>query len=81
MREAGLLEAEEATWLTTDEHRSRLTGTEAEAQMADDRAMSQMPMTDLPSTASTMSMSICDEALRCDDDVDELAAATSTTAT
>ena len=72
------MEAEEATRLTTDEHRSRLTGVEAEAQTADDRAMSRMLMTDLPSTASTMSMSICDEALRCDDEDDELAAATTT---
>ena len=70
------MEAEEATRLTTDEHRSRLTGAEAEAQTADGKAMSRMPMTDLPSTASTMSMSIYDEALHCDDDNDELAAAT-----
>ena len=39
MREAGLLEAEEATRLTTDEHRSRLTGAEAEAQTADGKAI------------------------------------------
>ena len=39
MREVGLLEAEEATRLTTDEHRSRLTGAEAEAQTADSRAI------------------------------------------
>ena len=39
MREAGLPEAEEATRLTTDEHRSRLTGVEAEAQTADGKAI------------------------------------------
>ena len=74
------MEAEEATRLTTDEHRSRLTGAEAEAQTVDGKAMSRMPMTDLPSTASTMSMSmsIYDEALHCYDDNDELAAATTT---
>ena len=58
------MEAEEATRLTTDEHRSRLTGAEAEAQTAE------------RSTASTMS--ICDEALRCDDDDEELAVVTMT---
>ena len=33
------MEAEEATRLTTDEHRSRLTGVEAEAQTADGKAI------------------------------------------
>ena len=70
MREAGLLEAEEATRLTTDEHRSRLTGAEAEAQTADGKAIYDVYNVD--------AMSICDEALHCDDNDDELAAATTT---
>ena len=65
--EAGLLEAEEAT---AKLHRSRLTGVEAEAQTANSRAIYGVYNVD--------AMSICDEALRCDDDDDELATATTT---
>ena len=65
-----MLEAEEATRLTTDEHRSRLTNAEAEAQTADGRAIYGVYNVD--------AMSICDEALRCDDDDDELVAAMTT---
>ena len=56
--------------LTTDEHRSRLTDAEEEAQTADGRAIYGVYDVD--------AMSICDEALRCDDDEEELAAATTT---
>ena len=65
--EAGLLEVEEAT---ANEHRSRLTGVEAEAQTANSRAIYGVYNVD--------AMSICDEALRCDDNEEELAAATTT---
>ena len=54
----------------TDEHRSRLTGTEAEVQTVDGRAIYGVYDVD--------AMSICDEALCCDDDDEELAAATTT---
>ena len=57
--EAGLLEAEEATRLTTDEHRSRLTGAEAEAQTADGRVIYDVYDVDAmrPSVAKTTTRS------------------------
>ena len=54
----------------TDEHRSRLTGTEAEVQTVDGRAIYGVRL-----------RCRCDEALRCEDDDEDLAVATTTAAT